>query len=398
MNKVIIIHLNGHAYQVEETGYDALRVYLDNAAQRLAKNPDRDEIISDIEQAIAEKFRTNLTSNKSVIVASEVHAVIAEMGPVQDESLADDSLQSEGSSANDSTQSRSTREAGADFGANRSTGPARRLYKIPEGALFAGVCNGFAAYFALDAVVVRLGFVLIAAVFAIFALLVHWFFFLPIIGYAACIFILPTAHTAEERAAARGAPSTAEEYIRRAKQGYYAGVRSFGTPSARKKWRKRMKQEMRDHAYQWRHYTPEDARPTSHALSFAMPILGVLEVLITGGFILSLIALIKNRELLGIELPLSTPLWVGIAVVFVVFQIVRSPIKALRWASYSHGYGKSYAGCGRSFFDSLASIAAIAACLWAADRYIPAFHEFVLTLPARTDEAATALKNWWAKR
>ena len=60
MNKVITINLDGNAYQLEEGGYDALRAYLETAAARLQGNPDRDEILSDIERAIAEKFRALL--------------------------------------------------------------------------------------------------------------------------------------------------------------------------------------------------------------------------------------------------------------------------------------------------------------------------------------------------
>ena len=53
MNKVITINLHGNAYQLEEAGYDSLRAYLDDAARQLEGNPDKDEIIADIEQAIA---------------------------------------------------------------------------------------------------------------------------------------------------------------------------------------------------------------------------------------------------------------------------------------------------------------------------------------------------------
>ena len=40
MQKVITINLNGNAYQLDETGYEALRAYLDQAGARLAGNPD----------------------------------------------------------------------------------------------------------------------------------------------------------------------------------------------------------------------------------------------------------------------------------------------------------------------------------------------------------------------
>ena len=69
MNKVITINLNGNAYQLEDRGYDALRAYLDNAARRLEGNPDKDEIVADIEQAIADKFRALLSATKTVAVS-----------------------------------------------------------------------------------------------------------------------------------------------------------------------------------------------------------------------------------------------------------------------------------------------------------------------------------------
>src|SRR5579871_1053911 len=86
MNKVITINLGGTAYQLEEGGYDTLRAYLETAAARLQGNPDRDEIMSDIEQAIGEKFRALLSSHKTVVVAKEVAAVLDEMGPIEDDS------------------------------------------------------------------------------------------------------------------------------------------------------------------------------------------------------------------------------------------------------------------------------------------------------------------------
>jgi len=84
MNKVISINLNGNAYQLEEGGFEALRAYLDTAGRRLESNPDKAEIIADIEEAIAAKFRSLLGPNKTVIVTKEVADIIADMGPVED--------------------------------------------------------------------------------------------------------------------------------------------------------------------------------------------------------------------------------------------------------------------------------------------------------------------------
>lgn len=52
MHKVVTINLNGHAYQFDEDAYDAIRGYLGRAESRLRDNPDRIEILADLEQAI----------------------------------------------------------------------------------------------------------------------------------------------------------------------------------------------------------------------------------------------------------------------------------------------------------------------------------------------------------
>ena len=83
MNKVITINLDGLAYQLEEGGYDVLRMYLETAAARLKGNPDRDEILSDIERAIAEKFRARLGAHKTVVAAKEVADALTELGPIE---------------------------------------------------------------------------------------------------------------------------------------------------------------------------------------------------------------------------------------------------------------------------------------------------------------------------
>ena len=82
MNKVITINLNGNAYQVEERGYDLLCEYLDGAESQLKDNPDRAEIISDLEQAIADKCRNFLGPQKTIVTSTEIEQILQAMGPV----------------------------------------------------------------------------------------------------------------------------------------------------------------------------------------------------------------------------------------------------------------------------------------------------------------------------
>src|SRR5262245_64985703 len=83
MPKVVTINLNGQAYQFDEDAYDRIRAYLDRAEAQLHDNPDRAEILADLEQAIADKCRKYLNAHKTVMASSEVAQILEEMGPVE---------------------------------------------------------------------------------------------------------------------------------------------------------------------------------------------------------------------------------------------------------------------------------------------------------------------------
>src|ERR1039458_8759074 len=151
MNKVVTINLDGAAYQLEEGGYDALRAYLETAAARLERNPDRDEILSDIERAMAEKFRALLDSHKTVVVAKEVAVVEADLGEAA----------KPGASGAGTPPSAEGPGASGEKQAAAHGGTPRRLYRISEGEMIFGVCNGMAAYLDADPTFVRLAFVLL---------------------------------------------------------------------------------------------------------------------------------------------------------------------------------------------------------------------------------------------
>src|SRR5262249_20761282 len=86
----------------------------------------------------------------------------------------------------------------------------RRLYLIREGAMIAGVCNGLAAYIGIDVTIVRI-------VFLALTVLTRGF---GILAYGVLMFVIPSANTSEERAAAYGQPFNAQELIDRAKRRY----------------------------------------------------------------------------------------------------------------------------------------------------------------------------------
>ena len=149
MQKVISINLNGNAYQLDESGYDsAARVPRARGADSSSDNPDRAEIMADLEQAIADKCqqlsrsaqdrrdgkRGRIRSSRRW-GPSTARPVTATIRPAATERLR--------------TSARR----------NAQDTPPRRLYRIPDGAMIAGVCNGLAAYFHVDVTFVRIAFV-----------------------------------------------------------------------------------------------------------------------------------------------------------------------------------------------------------------------------------------------
>ena len=173
MNKVIIINLNGTAYQLDEGGYEALKVYLEQAEARLAGNPDKLEIIKDLEQAVADKCLRYLGRGKTVVSTAEVEQILREVGPV------------------DGGHSVGAGPAASD--GPRYDVPPRRLYQIREGAMISGVCNGIAASLNIDPTIVRVIFVLLAL-----------FHGAGVFLYILLMLIVPYAKTSEQLAAAQG--------------------------------------------------------------------------------------------------------------------------------------------------------------------------------------------------
>src|SRR5580704_2295601 len=184
MNKVVTINLNGRAYQLEEGGFEALRAYLDDASTKLAEDPGKSEIVSDLEQAIAEKCDKVLSPHKTVVSNDEIQKIITEMGPVEGDAK---------------------KESAGDEKHEQGSGPRapKRFFLIREDAVFAGVCAGLAAYFDIDVTIMRVAFV---------ALTVFtggvW-----ILLYLALAILVPYADTAEARAQARGEPFNAEALV-----------------------------------------------------------------------------------------------------------------------------------------------------------------------------------------
>ncbi len=204
MRKVTLASLGGMAYQLEEGAHEQIAGYLDRAARALAGNPDRAEILADLEQAIADKCDSFLGKHKNVISADEAAQILREMGPVQAGAGA-------GGGASPSPHEDAGTAPGAGYQDADDAGyaPARRkrLMRIPSEGMVGGVCAGFAAYFNIDVVWVRLGFALLTVCTGI------WFF-----AWLVLLIVMPAARTPEQIASVRGDALNAREVMEMARR------------------------------------------------------------------------------------------------------------------------------------------------------------------------------------
>lgn len=366
MRKVVSISLNGNAYQIEEGGYDALHAYLETAQAKLQADPDRAEIMADLEQAIAEKCNRFLSAHKGVVTSEEVGQILTEMGPV------DGPASAAGGAPGRASDSDGSGAAGATGAADGTT---RRLYQIREGAMISGVCTGIAAYFNVDVAIVRLIFVALA--------ILTWGAW--ILAYIVMMFVIPYASTSEERAAAHGQPFDAQHLISEVKKNFRQGARW------RRQWRRQVRAEQRAWRREWRrgrqemrehmHWGVPPAFPedTGYAARVLMGVMTPIAAL--GNAVLIIVLLVTVAQLVmrgtvfGWAPPADIPLWADILILFVVFQFCAAPLRVMRHAAY-YAHGPS-ANMWFALWGSILWVGFVVVFFWLAYHYWPDLQHFL---------------------
>jgi len=353
MQKVVSISLNGIAYQLEEPGYNQLRVYLERAEARLADSPDRTEVMNDLEQAIGEKCARVLSPHKTVVSEAEVAKILEEMGPVE--------------SAEEKAAGAGAEGAPETASPYAGTQPRKRLFNIREGAMWAGVCNGIAAYINVDVTWVRIAFALIT--------IFSWGGM--ILVYIALAFIVPTANTPEDRAAAFGMPFNTEELINRAKKNF----EKFGSDY---RWRREWRRQQRQWNRQWQQMSEQVRQATAQAApqmsataraitGIFLPIAAIIGAVLFVGWILALISLITQQTVFGLALPHGMPLWVGILVLALLYFAISTPLRIVRHGGHqASGY---HPGWGA--LHGLIWIGFTVVFFWLAYTFFPGVRELV---------------------
>jgi len=367
MQKVVSISLNGNSYQLEEPGYDQLRAYLERAETRLKDSPDRAEVMADLEQAISEKCRATLGPHKTVVNTTEVERIISEMGPVEsaDEKAASDAA-AEGT-------------AGTPPPAP-GMAPRKRLYKIREGAMWGGVCNGIAAYMGADVTWVRIGAVVLTV-----------FTGVMIFVYLAMLIIVPYADTAEDRAAAFGVPFNTEDIIGRAKKNF---------EESNQRWHREWRRQQRHWNRQFRHMNEQlkmtaanvvpNMNPTARGImAVFLPIAAIVGAIVFVVWIYALLSLVTQHSIFGWVLSHGVPLWVGILGLVGIYALVSAPLKAVRNGGHeAAGYHPGWRA-----LHSVIWISCVAVLLWAAYAFLPGVRELVDNLLWAANLTATTISE-----
>ena len=138
MQPVIQVSLNRNPWHVEADAHARLEAYLAEAAAALADDPDRAEILLDLEQAIVDQCKRRMPARANVISLAELAPALEEIGPVRPPDAAD---------------------AAAQAASAASASPP--LQQISQGAWASGVCLGLARHLKVEVTLVRVAAVVL---------------------------------------------------------------------------------------------------------------------------------------------------------------------------------------------------------------------------------------------
>jgi len=179
MNKTVNINLGGMFFHIDEDAYLKLTRYFDAIKRSLNNSSGQDEIIKDIEMRVSELLSEKQKSDKHVVGLKDVDEVITVMGQPEDYRIEDEE---------------STNKSYNDFGQRKH----KKLYRDKEKGLIGGVATGLGHYFGIDAVWIKI----------IFLIFVFAGFGTGILAYFVLWIVTPEAVTTSEKLEMTGEPVT----------------------------------------------------------------------------------------------------------------------------------------------------------------------------------------------
>jgi phage shock protein PspC (stress-responsive transcriptional regulator) len=132
----VTARLNRSTCDFEDAAFARLESYLAEASRTLEGNPDRQEILGDLEQAVADQCLRRAGHGQRAVTLTDLEPALEEIGSVQV-------------------------PGAAEAAASSMRVTTRPLQQVSEGALVSGVCQGFARYFGLNVTALRIFAVLL---------------------------------------------------------------------------------------------------------------------------------------------------------------------------------------------------------------------------------------------
>ncbi|MFG6686485.1 PspC domain-containing protein [Mariniflexile sp. HNIBRBA6329] len=193
MNKTVNINLAGTFFHIDEDAYLKLQRYLEAIKRSFTDSQGRTEIIADIEARIAELFSERVQNDRQVIRIKEVDEVISIMGQPEDYLVDDEIFEDEPQAAYE-----------------RKSSASKKLFRDTDNSYIGGVASGLGHYLGIDAVWVRLLWVLLTVGSGgtfIFIYILFWI-------------LVPEAKTTAEKIMMTGEPVNISNIEKKIKDGF----------------------------------------------------------------------------------------------------------------------------------------------------------------------------------
>lgn len=196
MNKTVNINLAGTFFHIDEDAFGKLNRYLSAIKRSFSDPQGRDEIIKDIEARIAELFSEKLDSHKQVITMKELDEVIAIMGQPEDYAVDEEIF--------------TDKNFDSDKSEKQATKPHKKLFRDPDNKYIGGVSSGLGHYIGLDAIWIRLIWILLTIFSSGTFILIYIIFWI----------LVPEAVTTADKLTMRGEPVNISNIEKKFKETY----------------------------------------------------------------------------------------------------------------------------------------------------------------------------------
>jgi phage shock protein PspC (stress-responsive transcriptional regulator) len=188
MNKTININLGGIFFHIDELAYQKLKLYLDAIRRSLSDDPQgRDEILNDIELRIGELLSERIKDERQVVNENDIDEITKIMGKPEDYLVDEEIFDDEPTYRKSHTSS-------------------KKLFRDGDDKFLGGVCSGLAHYIGMDAIWMRIIWLVLAFGFGV-GFLVYFLLWI----------LIPVAETTAEKLQMKGEPvniSNIEKKIR----------------------------------------------------------------------------------------------------------------------------------------------------------------------------------------